>query len=236
MSCKVLKTLVFIFVPFFLLNCTTALPKKRLSKQDFNQATRKTVKKYQAVAQKPLNAYFKQAQINYPPKKIALIALKKERKLELWAKDNKWSRIHTYPFTTFSGHLGPKLRENDRQIPEGIYQIISLNPFSSFHLSMMLNYPNRFDRAKGQLDGRKQLGNNIFIHGKNSSVGCIAIGDAAIEQLFVLVDKVGINNTKVVIAPNDLRMSKASITLNNQPMWLPQLYAQIKDELNKYKV
>jgi len=61
--------------------------------------------------------------------------------------------IKSYPFTGFSGGLGPKLREGDGQIPEGVYAIEYLNPNSQFHLSVKLDYPNVFDKAKGRADG-----------------------------------------------------------------------------------
>lgn len=207
-----------------------------MSRKDWQKATENTVTKYQASAEKKLNHYFQQAKVAYPPKEITLIALKKERKIEVWVKNKQWQHIHDYPFTTFSGKLGPKLKENDKQIPEGVYQLSSLNPFSSFHLSMMINYPNSFDKHHGREDGRKKLGNNIFIHGKASSVGCIAIGDPAIEELFVLVNKVGVKNTRVIIAPNDLRVKSALTSISNQPKWLPQLYVKIQSELSAYKV
>ena len=94
-------------------------------------------------------------------------------------KSNKqsWKHIHNFPLTGFSGRLGPKLRVNDKQIPEGVYKLVNFNPYSSMHLSMMINYPNTFDREKGYQDGRRDLGNNIFIHGRDLSVGCLAVGD-----------------------------------------------------------
>lgn len=95
--------------------------------------------------------------------RFTLIALKHERQLELWGLDgDSWERNPVFPFTGFSGQLGPKLVRGDGQIPEGQYQIIGLNPNSSFHLSLKLNYPNAFDQQQGQEDGRGDLGDNIF--------------------------------------------------------------------------
>ena len=184
-----------------------------------------------------LRALFSKAKIQYPPKDIALLAFKKEQSIQLWAKNqsNAWKYVHTYPLTAFSGRLGPKLKESDGQIPEGIYRLTTFNPFSSFHLSMMINYPNSFDKEKGYVDGRKNLGNNIFIHGKNLSVGCLAIGDLAIDQLFILARRVGLSNIKVIIAPNDLRKDKKPSTSTfAQPRWLPELYKQISDSLKPF--
>lgn len=100
---------------------------------------------------------------------------------------------------------------------------------------MMINYPNSFDRQKGYMDGRKELGNNIFIHGKNLSVGCLAVGDLAIDQLFILARRVGLKNIQVIIAPNDLRYQKPSTSTFAQPRWLPELYKQISESLKPFK-
>lgn len=183
-----------------------------------------------------LKSMFTKAKISYPPREIALLAFKKERHVQLWARDEiaSWKHIHTYPLTAFSGRLGPKLKEHDRQIPEGIYRLTSFNPFSSMHLSMMIDYPNHFDRLQASKDGRRNLGNNIFLHGKSSSVGCLAVGNKAIDQLFLLVRRVGLGHTKVIIAPNDLRREKPATDNFAQPRWLPELYKEISTALRHF--
>lgn len=83
-----------------------------------------------------LSNYFTQAKVAFPPKAITLVALKQEKKLELWARDNKEFRlIHTYDIRAASGVAGPKLRQGDKQVPEGIYRIEAMNPNSNYHLS-----------------------------------------------------------------------------------------------------
>lgn len=205
-------------------------------KVDWDNAVDKAVKRYGLRVEPQLKSYFTKAGVNYPPSDIALLAFKSERKVELWAKnaEDAWKHIHDYPLTGFSGQLGPKLRENDRQIPEGVYRLVNFNPFSSMHLSMMINYPNNFDKQKGYQDGRKNLGNNIFIHGKNLSVGCLAVGDLAIDQLFILARRVGLSHIQVIIAPNDLRKEKPSTSTFAQPRWLPELYKQISESLKPF--
>lgn len=180
---------------------------------------------------------FQEAHVSYPPKQITLLAFKKERRIELWAKDdlNTWKYIRTYPLTAFSGHLGPKLRERDGQIPEGIYRLTSFNPFSSMHLSMMIDYPNYFDRAQAAKEGRRQLGSQIFLHGKALSVGCLAVGDKAIDQLFLLARRVGLSHIKLIIAPNDLRREKPATPLFAQPRWVPELYKKLSVALGAFK-
>lgn len=205
-------------------------------KVDWNQAIDRAVKRYGLPVEPQLKSYFSKKAVSYPPSDIALLAFKAERTVELWAKDQNqnWKHILNYPLTGYSGQLGPKLRSNDGQIPEGIYRLVNFNPFSSMHLSMMINYPNNYDQEKGSQDGRKNLGNNIFIHGKDLSVGCLAIGDRAIDQLFILARRVGLSHVQVIIAPNDLRNNKPSTIIADQPKWLPELYGQITDSLKPF--
>ncbi|CAM2909933.1 L,D-transpeptidase family protein [Legionella worsleiensis] len=226
-----MKRLFFSALVLICLNSHSMAPKL-----NWDKAIDKAIKRYGLKVEPQLISFFNKAGVSYPPREIALLAFKSERKVELWAKNpnQKWTHIHNYPLTGFSGRLGPKLRENDKQIPEGIYRLVNFNPFSSMHLSMMINYPNNFDREKGYQDGRKQLGNNIFIHGRNLSVGCLAIGDLAIDQLFVLARRVGLSNIQLIIAPNDLRHQKPSTPAFAQPRWLPELYKQISESLKPF--
>jgi murein L,D-transpeptidase YafK len=175
-------------------------------KRNWDKAIDHAVLRYGLRTEPELKRFFNAAKVHYPPREIAMLAFKKEQHMELWAKDETkhWKFIHRYPLTANSGHLGPKLKENDRQIPEGIYRLTMFNPYSAMHLSMQINYPNYFDRKHAIHDGRSRLGGDIFLHGKNLSVGCLAIGDHAIDQLFLLVRRVGLANTKIIIAPNDL--------------------------------
>ncbi|WP_245183338.1 L,D-transpeptidase family protein [Legionella israelensis] len=207
-------------------------------KVNWEKAIDKAVERYGQEAESRLKNYFSKVSIDYPAEDIALLAFKSEKVIELWAKDknHSWTRIHKYPLTAFSGHSGPKLKENDKQIPEGIYKLVSFNPFSSMHLSLMINYPNYFDKMKGRQDRRRKLGNNIFIHGSHYSVGCLAIGNKAIEQLFTLTRRVGLDHVQVIIAPNDLRYQKPITPHYGQPNWLPELYAQIKTALKPFRV
>ncbi len=202
-------------------------------KLDVQQGIEQVISRYRATTEAELVDFFKQAQAPYPPHEVALLAFKKERKVQLWARqaDSHWKYVHTYPLTASSGHLGPKLKEHDRQIPEGIYRLTSFNPFSAMHLSMMLNYPNQFDRQHASLDGRSKLGGDIFIHGKDMSVGCLAVGNKAIEQLFYLTHQVGLEHVRIIIAPNDLRRAKPATNPIAQPRWLNELYQSIHHAL-----
>jgi murein L,D-transpeptidase YafK len=165
------------------------------------------------------------------PDKMALVAIKADRVLEIWGKqDAEWVLIKTYPFTAFSGKLGPKLKEGDKQIPEGIYKIEYLNPNSLFYLSMKVSYPNDFDKAKVAIEGRTNPGGDIFVHGKNKTIGCIPIGDEAIEEVFLLASKTLKNEIKVVISPVDFRKTDRYPNIESVT-WTEELYQSIEREL-----
>jgi murein L,D-transpeptidase YafK len=179
-----------------------------------------------------LDHYFTKAKVSYPPRDVTLIALKQEKKLELWARDTGEFRfIRDYYILAASGEAGPKLRQGDKQVPEGVYRITELNPNSHYHLSMKINYPNDFDLYHAEQDGRTDLGSDIFIHGKDASIGCLAMGDAAINELFVLAAQVGTNNVKVVIAPHDPRVYPLQANPEEFPQWTSELYSIISREI-----
>lgn len=181
-----------------------------------------------ATARQRLLPHFEKAGVAYPPKEVTLLAMKEEHKLELWAKaDDDYRLIHGYAIKKLSGVAGPKLREGDKQVPEGIYKIIGLNPNSAYHLSMKLNYPNDFDLQHAKAEGRTEPGTNIFIHGKAQSIGCLAMGDSTIEELFLLANDTGHENFTVVIAPQDPRLQEPEV-LESHPEWVPALYQSIQ--------
>jgi hypothetical protein len=177
---------------------------------------------------------FQQHGLQYPPNALTLVALKHERMLEVWVRlDGAASaKVADYPVLAASGVLGPKFREGDGQVPEGIYTIEGLNPNSAYHLSMKVNYPNAFDRARASEEGRIRPGSDIFIHGKRASIGCLAMGDPAIEELFILVADAGHENTQVIIAPCDFRENCAPPS--STVPWVAGLYGQIREGLIPY--
>lgn len=194
------------------------------------------VVEYEHTAREELLPFFRNAGVQFPPQQLALLIFKQNHRLDLWAKDArhpKWVQIRSFSVLAASGDSGPKLQEGDQQVPEGVYHINRLNPYSHFHLSMGLDYPNAFDRAQAKQDGRSHLGGNIFIHGGNRSIGCVAIGDAAIEQLFPLVAMVGPQHVEVIIAPNDYRLHTSNMALIH-PEWVSTLYRTIDQALNQF--
>ncbi len=233
------NTFIISLLGFFLVSCTNTVPPKHITTTDWNQATKQVVKQYAPDSDKGLQPLFAEKGVHYPPKQVTLLTFKKERKMELWARSQPnegWTYIKTYDLTAFSGKAGPKLKYNDGQIPEGVYNIVMLNPFSSWQLSMLINYPNQFDKEHAKQDGRDMtnLGGDIYIHGKDLSVGCLAIGDQSIDELFVLIARIGSQNARVIISPNDLRKRKPITNLKRQPTWVPELYAQLKQELKPF--
>lgn len=167
------------------------------------------------------------------PEKLVLLAFKEERILEVYLeKENRLIPFAAYPFTGYCGELGPKLKQGDKQIPEGIYSIEYLNPNSKFHLSMKVNYPNSFDKKMAIQDGRTNLGGDIFIHGKDVTIGCIPIGDEAIEELFLLVNKATKNQIEVIICPKDFRKDKERPSIK-AITWEKELYDHIESELKR---
>ena len=182
-------------------------------------------------------ARFEAAKVAWPPAQIALIAIKDERALDLHARNagGTWTLVHRYRILAASGGAGPKLRQGDKQVPEGLYSISYLNPNGAFHVSMRVNYPNAFDRQMAIRDGRKDLGGDIMIHGKNLSAGCLAMGDEAVEELFLLAAQVGLSNLKVIIAPTDFRHTGIPKFEPGRPDWLPKLYAEIATAMSEYK-
>lgn len=194
------------------------------------------VAKYGPAARTRLKPKFAKAGAAYPPKQIALLVFKREGRVALWARDaQRWRFVRDYPIFAASGHAGPKLRQGDYQVPEGVYRIEWLNPNSSYHLSMKVSYPNAFDRRMAQRDGRTNLGGDIFIHGKDVSIGCVALGDRAIEELFTLAADTGPQRIKVVIAPNDLRTGGA-VVHETAPRWIAELYRTVAAALAEFPV
>ncbi len=115
---------------------------------------------------------------------ILIRAYKKEAEMEVWKKgnDGRYALLKTYPICRWSGQLGPKVKEGDRQTPEGFYTITPglMNPNSSYFLSFDTGFPNAFDRANGR------SGRFVMVHGTCSSAGCFAMTDASIAEIYAL--------------------------------------------------
>jgi murein L,D-transpeptidase YafK len=137
---------------------------------------------------------------------VFLRIFKKEKRLEVWAKNKdslRYIHLKSYFICSSSGGPGPKRYAGDGQVPEGFYYINSFNPFSSFYLSLKVSYPNQSDRILGN---RNNPGGDIFIHGYCVTIGCIPIDDC-IKELYILAveaKSAGQDKIPVHIFPSEL--------------------------------
>jgi murein L,D-transpeptidase YafK len=115
---------------------------------------------------------------------VLIRTYKKEAEFEIWKQksDGRYALLKTYPMCRWSGQLGPKTREGDRQVPEGFYPITpgQMNPNSNYYLSFNVGYPNAYDRAFGRTGG------TIMVHGACSSAGCFSMTDAQIAEIYAI--------------------------------------------------
>ena len=144
---------------------------------------------------------------------------KREKRLELWLgrADGRYGRFKSYDICTYSGALGPKLKEGDRQAPEGFYRVglRQLNPASRHHLSFNLGYPNAFDTQLGR------TGSALMVHGGCSSVGCYAITDESVDEVYAVVEaalKEGQDAVDVAVFP--FRMTATALADEGSSPWL----------------
>lgn len=150
---------------------------------------------------------------------LYLRIFKASDELEVWVDTGaRHQLLRSWPICTWSGALGPKQREGDGQAPEGFYAVgpQQLNPASNYHLSFNLGYPNAFDRA------HQRTGNYLMVHGNCVSIGCYAMGDAAIEEIYTLVAAAlehGQDRVPVHVFP--FRMDSGWEQQHQNSEWLP---------------
>lgn len=158
---------------------------------------------------------------------------KQSKELEVWVKRGRRFEIFkTYPIHYFSGSLGPKLKEGDRQAPEGFYYVppSRLNPNSRFHLSFNLGYPNTYDRAKGR------TGSALMVHGSTVSIGCFAMTDPLIEEIYTLVEvalKRGQKFVRVHIFP--FRMTDKNLRTHRSSKWF-KFWSNLKQGYDHFEL
>ena len=136
-----------------------------------------------------LKKQFEEKKLTWPPQSLYIRSFKYDRQLEVWVKNggnDQYKLFKTYKVCMQSGTTGPKRIEGDYQVPEGFYYINEFNPNSKYHLSLGLNYPNASDKILSDTD---RPGGSIYIHGNCVSIGCIALNDASIEELFMLTTR-----------------------------------------------
>jgi murein L,D-transpeptidase YafK len=163
-----------------------ALFMKQTPAQNFKSQQTKFPRVQTAFSEKgeAVKKLFAAKHLAFPPDEIFLRVFKREGVLELWAKHKgTYELVKEYKICAASGELGPKRKQGDNQVPEGFYYIDRFNPLSNFHLSLGLNYPNESDRLLG---APGHLGGDIFIHGNCVSIGCMAITDDQIKEVYVI--------------------------------------------------
>lgn len=150
---------------------------------------------------------------------VYIRVFKKEAELEVWLQNGaKYELFKTYPVCALSGTLGPKEKEGDRQSPEGFYSVTraKLNPASLYHLSFDIGYPNAYDRSLGR------SGSFIMVHGNCVSIGCFAMTDDGIEEIYSLADAAftkGQKSFAVHVFP--FRMTVENMKQNAASRWAP---------------
>ena len=149
---------------------------------------------------------------------VLIRIFKAESELEVWkAKDNgRFYLFKTYPICSYSGVLGPKIEQGDRQAPEGFYSVSldQMNPRSKYHLSFDVGFPNTYDRAHGR------TGKNIMVHGDCTSSGCYAMTDAVVEEIFTLAREALQNGQEEIhIQAFPFRMTAANMAAHKEDKW-----------------
>jgi murein L,D-transpeptidase YafK len=171
-----------------------------------------------------------------PQAPIFIRIFKEESELEIWKQrdDGHYYHFKTYPICNWSGDLGPKVRYGDRQAPEGFYAIQreQMNPDSKYHLAMNLGYPNAFDRSW------KRSGDALMIHGGCKSVGCYAMTDALIEEIYAIARESFIGgNDSIPVHAFPFRMTNDNLARfashEAYPFWLTMKEAYDYFELTR---
>jgi murein L,D-transpeptidase YafK len=152
-------------------------------------------------------ALFAQKNLHYPPRRVLLLAFKRESILEVWSSDGdaqSYVLVKSFHICASSGQAGPKRHVGDGQVPEGFYEIDQFNPQSNFYLSLHVSYPNASDKI---LSSRGNPGGDIFVHGNCVTIGCLPITDDGIKEVYwlgVLARQAGEKRIPIWIFPRRL--------------------------------
>jgi len=199
-------TIVILFIGLFIVDISiaTALPSTRKSRRVLGKVR-------PILANELLN---RGLSLSSP---IFIRIFKKSGELEVWVENlKKFKLFKTYKLCRFSGSLGPKLRRDDRQSPEGFYFVKpgQLNPSSQYHMSFNIGYPNAYDRAHGR------TGSALMVHGNCVSIGCYAITNEKIEEIYTIADAAfrgGQSFFRIHIFP--FRMTKKNMEQHKNSKW-----------------
>jgi len=149
---------------------------------------------------------------------VLIRIFKAESELEVWKQkdDGRYYHFKTYPICAYSGGLGPKVKQGDRQAPEGFYLIgrDQLNPRSKYHLAFNIGFPNAYDRALGR------TGSNLMVHGDCTSAGCYAMTDAVIEEIYILArEALAAGQVSFQVQAYPFRMTAANLAAHRKDEW-----------------
>lgn len=185
--------------------------------------------------------YFTQKKIKYNGFNLFIRAFKKEQTLEVWVLEetkDSYALLCSYDFCATSGTLGPKRREGDMQIPEGVYHLDHFNPQSKFYLSLGINYPNASDRI---LSDPGRPGGDVYIHGNCVTIGCIPLTDDKIKELYVLAveahnngqEKIQVHIFPARLSDTELTGMKKDFSKNTVNFW--ENLKSVYDDFEKTK-
>ena len=137
--------------------------------------------------------------------------------MELWIKkESKFELFREYKIVAASGDLGPKIREGDGQSPEGFYRVFpkQMNPHSSYHLAFNVGFPNQYDRVHGR------TGSYLMVHGSYVSIGCYAMTDEKIEEIYTLCDAALRSGQKAIqVHAFPFRMTQENLVKHEKSPW-----------------
>jgi murein L,D-transpeptidase YafK len=165
---------------------------------------------------------------------ILVRIFKAESELEIWkVKDNgRYYHFKTYPICDWSGKLGPKVNQGDRQAPEGFYLVSTaqMNPKSKYHLAFNLGFPNSYDRAYGR------TGADIMVHGDCKSAGCYAMTDGVVEEIYILArEALAGGQSAFQVQAYPFRMTAANMAKHKSEQWY-DFWRNLKEGYDYFEV
>ena len=157
---------------------------------------------------------------------------KEESEFEVWKyKDGRFQHFRTYPICAWSGELGPKVQQGDRQAPEGFYTVsrAQMNPHSLYHLAFNIGFPNTYDQANGH------SGSALMVHGNCKSAGCYAMTDAYIEEIYILArEAFNAGQTKFHVQAFPFRMTTWNMMRHRLNEWYP-FWVKLKEGYDAFE-
>jgi murein L,D-transpeptidase YafK len=163
---------------------------------------------------------------------IFIRIFKEDNDLEVWKlKDGRFQHFRTYSICAWSGTIGPKVQQGDRQAPEGFYTISrsQMNPHSLYHLAFNIGFPNAYDHANGH------TGSALMIHGNCKSAGCYAMTDAYIEEIYALArEAFNAGQTKIHVQAFPFHMTADNMERHRESPWYP-FWAKLKEGYDAFE-